>query len=124
MTTSSRAQLPARSPRPLMVHSTWRAPSRIAARLLATARPRSLWQWTLSTTLSMPRTCCLRWDGGGVLRGHRVADRVGDVDGRGSRRDGLFHHLGQEIQLGASGILGGELDVLAVSLGALHALDG
>ena len=31
-----------------------------AARLFATARPRSLWQWTETTTLSMPRTCFLR----------------------------------------------------------------
>ena len=53
MTISSSEQLPARSPRPLIVHSTCPAPASTAARLLATARPRSLWQWTLITALSM-----------------------------------------------------------------------
>ena len=40
MTTSSSEQLPARSPRPLMVHSTWRAPPIFTpANELATAMP-------------------------------------------------------------------------------------
>ncbi|MNG14795.1 hypothetical protein D3C84_985810 [compost metagenome] len=52
MTISSSAALPARSPRPLMVHSTCRAPATTAARELATARPRSLWQCTENTALS------------------------------------------------------------------------
>ena len=53
ITTSSSEQLPARSPMPLIVHSICPAPFSTAARLLATARPRSLWQWTLITALSM-----------------------------------------------------------------------
>ena len=53
MTTSSSEQLPARSPMPLIVHSTCPAPFSMPARLLATARPRSLWQWTLITARSM-----------------------------------------------------------------------
>ena len=52
MTTSSREVLPARSPMPLMAHSTWVAPARTAASELAVARPRSLWQWTLTQTSS------------------------------------------------------------------------
>ena len=56
MTTSSSEQLPARSPTPLTVHSICRAPAWTAARLLATARPRSSWQCTESTARSMPRT--------------------------------------------------------------------
>ena len=52
MTTSSSDALPARSPRPLIVHSTWRAPFMTEARELATASPRSLWQCTDQTTLS------------------------------------------------------------------------
>ncbi len=48
MTTSSRLQLPARSPMPLMVHSIWRAPAITPASELATARPRSSWQCTLT----------------------------------------------------------------------------
>jgi hypothetical protein len=53
MTISSMAALPARSPMPLTVHSTWRAPALTAASELATARPRSLWQWTEMIALSM-----------------------------------------------------------------------
>ena len=52
ITTSSSEALPARSPRPLMVHSTWRAPFITADSELATARPRSLWQCTENTALS------------------------------------------------------------------------
>ncbi len=62
ITTSSSEQLPARSPMPLMVHSTWRAPARTAARELATAMPRSSWQCTLNVTLSAPRTCFFRYE--------------------------------------------------------------
>ena len=42
MTISSRDALPARSPKPLMVHSTWRAPFMTAESELATAKPKSL----------------------------------------------------------------------------------
>ena len=52
MTTSSNAALPARSPIPLIVHSTCRAPPSMPARVLATASPRSLWQCTENMALS------------------------------------------------------------------------
>ena len=39
-----------------MVHSTWRAPFITAASELATAMPRSLWQWVDQMTLSAPGT--------------------------------------------------------------------
>jgi hypothetical protein len=52
MTISSSDALPARSPIPFTVHSTWRTPAQIAACVLATARPRSSWQWALNTALS------------------------------------------------------------------------
>ena len=52
ITTSSRAALPARSPMPLIVHSTWRAPCLTAVIEFAVARPRSLWQWTAMIALS------------------------------------------------------------------------
>ena len=54
MATSSRAALPARSPRPLTATSTCVAPRSTAARELATARPRSLWQCTERTTSAKP----------------------------------------------------------------------
>src|SRR2546428_710906 len=53
MTISSSAALPARSPIPLMVHSTWPAPASMAASELATARPRSSWQWALNNARSL-----------------------------------------------------------------------
>ncbi|MCY1366165.1 hypothetical protein D9M69_530460 [compost metagenome] len=53
ITISSSEQLPARSPRPLMVHSIWRAPPIFTpANEFATAMPRSLWQCTDQITLS------------------------------------------------------------------------
>ena len=55
---------------------------------------------------------------------HRVADRVGNVDGGGAGLDGGLDHARQEIQLGARGVLGRELHVVAVLAGDLHGLDG
>src|SRR5574343_454184 len=52
ITTSSNEALPARSPKPLMVHSTCRAPFLTAAKELATASPKSLWQCTEKIALS------------------------------------------------------------------------
>ena len=50
ITISSSDALPARSPIPLIAHSTCRAPACRPANELATASPRSSWQWTDSTT--------------------------------------------------------------------------
>ena len=50
MTISSSDALPARSPMPLIGHSTCRTPPWIAARLFATASPRSSWQCVLNVT--------------------------------------------------------------------------
>jgi hypothetical protein len=52
ITTSSSAALPARSPIPLMVHSICRAPAFTPWSELATAMPRSLWQWVEKRALS------------------------------------------------------------------------
>ena len=60
MTISSNAALPARSPMPLMAHSICRAPPITPSRELATARPRSLWQWVEKTTVSAPGTFSIR----------------------------------------------------------------
>ncbi len=56
ITASSSDAFPARSPMPLMVHSSCRTPAWMAARELATARPRSLWLCVESTTPSAPGT--------------------------------------------------------------------
>jgi hypothetical protein len=56
ITTSSSAALPARSPMPLMVHSTCRHPAFNPASEFATAMPRSLWQCTEKIAFSEPGT--------------------------------------------------------------------
>ena len=56
ITISSSDALPARSPMPLRQHSTCVAPPRTAASELATASPRSLWQWQESVTPAAPGT--------------------------------------------------------------------
>ena len=56
ITISSSEVLPARSPMPLIVTSTCRAPFWMAASELAVASPRSSWQCTEMITSSMPGT--------------------------------------------------------------------
>ncbi len=73
MTISSSAALPARSPMPLIVTSTCRAPAWTAASVLATAMPRSSWQWTARTVRAMFGTCSnrcsiRRWNSAGVVQ--------------------------------------------------------
>ncbi len=60
ITSSSSEAFPARSPMPLIVHSICRAPARIASSEFATPSPRSLWQWALITTRSIPGTRFIR----------------------------------------------------------------
>ena len=113
MTTSSSEALPARSPMPLIVHSTWRAPPVSAARVFATARPRSSWQCVLHTTWSELGTRLIRPGEERLdLVGRRVADRVGQVDGLGARLDHRLDDVPQEVGIAARRILGGELHVV------------
>ena len=82
ITISSSDAFPALSPRPLTVHSTCLAPSPMAAWEFATARPRSLWQWTPKDHVVKVRDVFYeRMDYVGELLRDRVPDRVGDVDG-------------------------------------------
>ena len=60
----------------------------------------------------------------GELIRHGVAHGVGDVHGGGAGLDGRLDHLGQELELGARGVLGRELHVLAELARELHAVDG
>ncbi len=60
-------------------------------------------------------------DGGRVLLGHRIADRVGDVDRGGARLDDALDDLGEEIQFGACGVFGRELDIVAIAPGPFDA---
>lgn len=59
-----------------------------------------------------------------VLSGHRVADRVGDVERGGAGLDDLGEHLAQEVGVTASGVLRGELDVRRQALGELDGVHG
>mmetsp|Transcript_352 Transcript_352/g.833 ORF Transcript_352/g.833 Transcript_352/m.833 type:complete len:219 (+) Transcript_352:944-1600(+) len=61
MTISSRLAFPARSPIPLIVHSSCRAPFRAPLRLFAVDSPRSFWQCVLNTTSSAPGTFSRRY---------------------------------------------------------------
>ena len=54
ITTSSKHVLPARSPIPLHVNSTWRTPWVMASRVFADANPKSSWQCALKITFSLP----------------------------------------------------------------------
>ena len=110
MTTSSSEALPARSPRPLIVTSTWRAPAWTAASVLAVARPRSLWQWTL---IDRARADALDDLAGELaeLAGDGVADGVGDVHGRGAGVDDRLVDAQEEVVVGAARVLGAELDL-------------
>ena len=87
-----------------------------AARLLATARPRSLWQCVLITALSMfgTRFFSMAIDAAVFLR-RGVADGVGNVDGRRPGFDRRFDDLAEKIALGAGGVFGRKLDVVAVA---------
>ena len=54
------------------------------------------------------------------LAGGRVADGVGDVDGGRAGRDRRLDHAAEKIDLGAGGILRGELDIVAEVAGPRH----
>ena len=61
ITTSSSAAFPARSPKPLIVHSICLAPAATPAKELATATPKSLWQCVDIVALSILGTVFIRW---------------------------------------------------------------
>ena len=117
-------QLPARSPMPLMVHSIWRAPASTARSELATARPRSLWQWTEMTALSMLGTLFrISRIRSANSSGIGVAHRVRDVDRGGAGLDRALDAAEQEVGLGARGIHAAPLDIVGVAPRAGDAVD-
>ncbi len=125
ITISSSEAFPARSPRPFTVHSTWRAPFITAARELATATPRSLWQCTDHTARAgIGDALAQGTDERAELPGHGVADGVGNVDGGRAGSDRGLDQAAQEIRLRAPGVLGRELHVVRVLARRPHGLDG
>ena len=90
--------------------STWRAPAWTAARVFAVASPRSLWQWTdhrrvAADELDDPP------DERPELGRDRVADGVRDVDRGRAGLDDRLVDLHEVVDVGARGVLGGELDL-------------
>ena len=114
ITISSSEQLPARSPMPLMVHSICRAPACTAASELATAKPRSSWQWTL-TTARIAQRLHHAADQRRVFVRHGVADGVRNVDGAGARGDDGARNLFEIVGIGAGSVFGRKLDVVHVA---------
>ena len=117
ITISSSEQLPARSPIPLIAHSTWRAPP--------AARRRSWRPRARGRRGSGPRARPVAARGQLVeagevarvlLRG-RVADRVGDVDHGRALGDRDRADLGGELDVGAGRVHRRELDVVGVGPG-------
>ncbi len=75
---------------------------------MATARPRSLWQWTLMIAWPMLGTRSRRAViTPGVLGGGGVAHGVGDVDRGRAGGDGGLDDLAEEVHLGPGGVLEG-----------------
>ena len=62
-------------------------------------------------------------DQGRELVGHRVAHRVGDVDGAGARLDRRFDAAAEEVVLGARAVLAGPLDIVGEAPRVGHAVD-
>ena len=63
-------------------------------------------------------------DSGAVLLGQAVARRVGYIDHGGSGGNGRLDDPGEVFDVGTSGILGVELDVIDETAGITHRLDG
>ena len=59
-----------------------------------------------------------------ILRGDRVADRVGNIDRRRAGVDRLLDDLAEKVELGPRRVFGREFDVRAVVDGPLDHLDG
>ena len=62
-------------------------------------------------------------DGVGELLGNVVADGVGDIDGARARLDHRLGDPAQEVEFGATGVLGGEFHVVGPAPGAAHGFD-
>ena len=90
------------------------------ASALAVAMPRSLWQCTEIVAFSMPRTFSMMPAiSAPNSSGYGVAGRVGDVDDGRAGGDDRLHHPIEVLRVGATGVLGIELDVLDILPGVL-----
>ncbi len=121
MMISSSEALPARSPMPLIVHSTCRAPAPMAAMRVRHGQPQVI--------------VAMRAEDRAVRVGHpsdhgpeevgdlirrRVADRVRQVDRPGAGGDDRLDQPAQKIEVASGRVLGGELDVVGAGARAGH----
>ena len=117
MTISSSDAFPARSPMPLIVHSTWRAPRPSAARRVRDREAKIVVAMDgdrdLLDSLAPARE---RLDQTREFLGIAVADGVGNVHRGRSRVDHRLQHLAQEIRIGSRRIFRRKLHVAAKRL--------
>ena len=101
---------------PLIVHSIWPAPFSTAGQAVGHGQPQVVVAVHADHGLvDVRHALAERADHVAHVGRRGVADRVGNVDRRGAGVDGRFDHLAQEIELGARGVLGRELDVAAIA---------
>ena len=102
---------------PLMVHSIWRAPLRIAASEFATARPEVVVAMRAPDDVVGARDVLAHVrEHPAVLLGNRVAGGVGQVDDGGAGANHLGAHLNHEVPIAARRVLARELDVVEMLL--------
>ena len=110
---------------PLMVHSTWRAPclhsrqrvrDRQAEVVVAVRGDRYFLDAGNFFTQGANELA--------VFLGHRVADRIGNVDGGGAGCDHRLDYLAEKRDVGAGGVFGREFNVRAQRLGVPDGLAG
>ena len=119
ITTSSSEVLPARSPIPLTVHSTWRAPARTRGE--ASSRPRGRGRRgsaPRSTACATPGTRSRRWrNSAAYLLGRACSRRcpARSACAAPARERRRRRPATRIVRVRARGVLGGELDVVAVA---------
>lgn len=123
MTTSSSAVLPARSPRPLIVHSIWVAPFFTPSSASAVAHAEVVVTVNRHGDVLNAAHVLIRY---AIRRpnsaGKRVPRGVRNVDDGRARIDDALDDLHEEIVVGATGVLGVKLHVVHVFLGIAHAV--
>ena len=113
MTISSSDALPARSPMPLIVHSTWRAPARMAAERVGHGQPEIVVAVRAEDRALRVRHARedLREELADLVR-RAVAHRVRQVDRGRARLDHLLDHLTEELEVAARRVLRRELHIV------------
>jgi hypothetical protein len=123
MTISSRAALPARSPMPVSVHSTWRAPDHRRQRVCDRQTEIIMAMRAEGDAVDAAHLALQPPDQFEVFTGRGEADRIRHVDRAGTGLDDGAEQLDEEVGFGARRVFGRELDVLAQGTRLAHAGD-